>query len=429
MLRTSVPVSYRFREISPLRASESLLANASTVVGIMDNMSRLRSRDLFPSEEPVRPPGKLIGRQSDVEELASQLSNGLHRVLAAPRRTGKSTVCEATIAALRRKRFYTVSVSLFKYTNAASLAEALAQETLANRSAVKRLIERTRNLGSGALSGRSLTAVLRVKSELGEAVEIALEPARRRRDPLQELSAALELPQRIAERDDRQLILLIDELQQLTSGAYSDPEQITQRLRETMHASPRVTCLFAGSIEHLMRDLFSNQHRALYQFGGFHELSRITEDEWRAGLGERFAQDECTVDEEALERIIASGEGHPRSTMLIAQQTHHASVEEDTHHIDGTLAERGYRGALADDAGRHSDLMDRIRAMGNTPVEVTIRLAHHRSPYTDLEKKAANRALNALADASIVIRPGGRGSWTLADPLFSAYVRREISAR
>jgi AAA+ ATPase superfamily predicted ATPase len=393
----------------------------------MDNMARLRSRDLFPSEEPVRPPGKLIGRQSDVEELASQLANGLHRILAAPRRTGKSTVCEATIGTLRRKRFYTVSVSLFKYPNAASLAEALAQETLANRSAVKRLVDRTHNLGSGALSGRSLTAVLRVKSELGEAVEIALEPTRRRRDPLQELGVALELPQRIAERDDRQLILFIDELQQLNSGAYGDPEQITQRLRETLHASPRVSCLFAGSVEHLMRDLFSNQHRALYQFGGFHELSRITEDEWRAGLGERFAQDDCSVDEEALERIIASGEGHPRSTMLIAQQTHHASVEEGTHHIDGTLAERGYRGALADDAGRHSDLMDRIRAMGNTAVDVSIRLAHHRSPYTDLEKKAVNRALNALADTSIVIRPSGRSSWTLADPLFSAYVRREIS--
>jgi len=394
----------------------------------MDNMVRMRSRDLFPSEEPVRPPGKLIGRQSDVEELAAELANGLHRVLAAPRRTGKSTVCQATIAALAGKRFYTVSLSLFKYTNAAAFAEALAQETLANRSALKRLVDHVRNLGSGTLSGRSLTAVLRVKSELGEAVEIALEPTRRRRDPLEELSVALALPQRIAECDDRHLILFIDELQQLTSGAYGDPEQITQRLRETLHASPRVTCLFAGSVEHLMRDLFGNSHRALYQFGGFHELSRITEDEWRTGLGARFAQDGCTVDEEALERMIAAGEWHPRSTMLIAQQVHHASVEEGTRHIDGTLAERGYRGALADDAGRHSDLMDRIRAISNVAVEVTIRLAHHRSPYTGLEKKAASRALNALAGASIVIRPGGRGSWTLADPLFSAFVRREISA-
>ena len=49
-------------------------------------------------------------------------------------------------------------------------------------------------------------------------------------------------------------------------------------------------------------------------------------------------------------------------------------------------------------------------------------------PDFRFEMKGANRALNALADASIVIRPGGRGSWALADPLFAAYVRREIHA-
>lgn len=391
-------------------------------------MSRARSRDLFPSEEPIRPPAKPIGRRSDVDELSSQLADGLHRIVAAPRRTGKSTVCEATVAALRRQDLYTVSVSLFRDTNAAALAEAIAQETLVNRSPLKRLVERVRQLPSRALVGRSLTTVLRVKSELGDAVEIALEPTRKRQDPLHELALALELPQRIAERDDRQLILFIDELQQLTSGAYGDPDQVTQQLREALHDSPRVTCLFAGSVEHLMRDMFSNERRALYQFGGFHELSPITEDEWREGLRARFEQDECEVDEEALELIVAAGEGHPRSTMLIAQQTHHASVEEGTHHIDGTLAERGYRGALAADAGRHADLMDRIRTMGRAAVEVSVRLAHDRSPYEGLEKKAANRALNTLADASIVVRPGGRGSWTLADPLFAAYVRREIHA-
>jgi type II secretory pathway predicted ATPase ExeA len=183
--------------------------------------------------------------------------------------------------------------------------------------------------------------------------------------------------QRIAERDERQLILFVDELQELTSGAYGDPEQITRRLREVQHDSTRVTCLFAGSVEHLMRDMFSNERRALYQFGGFHELSPIADDEWREGLRDRFERDDCIVDAEALDLIVAAGEGHPRTTMLIAQQAHHASVEEGTRRIDGTLAERG---------------------------------------------------LNALADASVVIRPGGRGSWKLADPLFSAYVRREIHA-
>lgn len=389
-------------------------------------MPRLRSRDLFPSDEPIRPPAKPIGRASDVEELVSQLAAGAHRIVAAPRRTGKSTVCEATIAALRRRRLYTVSVSLFTHTNAPALARALVRETLANRSALRRLLERVR--AAGALSGRSMTVAMRLKTELGDAVELALEPGRKGRSSEEELALALELPQRIAERDDRHLVLFIDELQELTAGAYGDPDEVTKHLREAIHRSPRITCLFAGSVEHLMRDLFSNRRRALYQFGGFHALSPITEPEWREGLRERFAQDECQVDDGALARIIADGERHPRATMLIAQQTHVAAVEEGTHRIDAALSERGYRGALAADAARHVDLLERIRAMSATAVDVTVRLAHARSPYAGLENKAANRALKALADASVVIKPAGRGSWRLEDPFFAAYVRREISA-
>jgi len=389
-------------------------------------MARLTSRDLFPSDEPIRPPSRLIGRETDIEELVGQLSSGVHRIVAAPRRTGKSTVCEATVAALRRRRFYSVSVSLFTHTNASVLAVALARETLANRSAAKRLLDRVRS--AGALTGRSLTAAVRLKTELGDAVEIALEPTLPRSSVSDALREALLLPQRIADRDDRQLIVFIDELQELTSGTYGDPDELTKQLRDAVHASPRVTCLFAGSVEHMMRDLFTNRRRALYQFGGFHDLSRITEAEWRAGLRDRFAQDDCTTDEEALGRIITVGEGHPRATMLIAQQTHVAAVEDDTHRIDASLAERGYRGALAADAARHVDLLERIRSMSSAALAVTIRLANGRSPYAGMEKKSANRALNALADASIVLKPRAREPWRLDDPLFAAFLRREISA-
>ena len=104
-----------------------------------------------------------------------------------------------------------------------AIAETLAQETLANRSALKRLVDRVRRLPSRALAGRSLTTVLRVKTELGDGVEIALEPTRKRRDALEELTTALELPQRIAERDERQPIRFVDQLQELTSFSRRTP--------------------------------------------------------------------------------------------------------------------------------------------------------------------------------------------------------------
>ena len=96
----------------------------------------------------------------------------------------------------------------------------------------------------------------------------------------------------------------------------------------------RVTCLFAGSVEHLMRDLFTPRQRAFYQFGGFHALAPIDVEDWRVGLVDRFAEDGCTVTPDALARLIELGEGHPRATMLVAQQTHDAAIADGTHVVD-----------------------------------------------------------------------------------------------
>jgi len=83
-----------------------------------------------------------------------------------------------------------------------------------------------------------------------------------------------------------------------------------------LQCSTRVSVLFAGSIEHLMRDLFAPTDRALSQFGGFHEFAPITPEQWTDGLRRRLALDHTTITDDALARLIDLGEGHPRATML-----------------------------------------------------------------------------------------------------------------
>ncbi len=61
-----------------------------------------------------------------------------------------------------------------------------------------------------------------------------------------------------------------------------------------------------------------------------------------AGLTERFTADDCDVEAGALDRIIDYGGGQPRSTMLIAQKTHLATVELDTRVIDLNWSNRAY---------------------------------------------------------------------------------------
>jgi hypothetical protein len=390
-------------------------------------MTRVRSASLFPTEEPLARE-QMIGRESDVQELVGQLAAGVHRIVAGPRRTGKSSVCRAVVGELRERGFYTVSVSLFLLVDGPALARGLTQEALANRDALHKLIQRTRETAGFVLRGAGLTLMLRVKSELGDAVEMAFDPAAvSGLDAAEAIAAALRLCGKVAERDNRQLILFIDEMQELAGqrASYGNVDALLGRMRELVHDSPPITCLFAGSIEHLMRDIFTSSRRPMAGFGGFHELEPITERQWRVGLTARFEQDHCRVDASALTHIIRAGEGHPRSTMLVAQQTHVAAVEEDAHAVDLVLAERGFRSAMLAEQTRHVDLVDRIRALGGVTLRVSRRLAAGDAPYrAGVEAKSVKRALDALALAGIASR--GHTGWYISDPLLSRYIRENL---
>jgi hypothetical protein len=171
-----------------------------------------------------------------------------------------------------------------------------------------------------------------------------------------------------------------------------------------------------------MRDLFTPAQRALYQFGGFHDLRPIDTDAWRIGLSERFAADGCDVDPTALERIIEYGEGQPRSTMLIAQKTHLTSVELGTQVIDLAVVEQGLLAAMAADRIAHEQIVERIRRSHKLGLVVAERLARGQPVYRGLPRGAVRRAVEALRDAGI-IDSGGRGDWRFSNPLLRRFLR------
>jgi hypothetical protein len=388
----------------------------------MGRVTRKRSRDLFPTDGPVAG-NRLIGREGDVADLVRALGNGIHRVVAGPRRTGKTSVCRAVLGRLRRRGLYVVELDLFRIPNRAELAEALVIESVGNRPALRRAAARARRAGRAALVGATLTASTRLKTELGDEVELAFRPGIAGRDPDRYLAFALGLPQRIAVADDRQLVLFIDEFQEIAGerAPYGDPDALTKQMRSILQDSDRVTCLFAGSLEHLMRDLFTPRHRALYQFGGFHSLGPIDVDDWQVGLTRRFAEDGCTVDGDALAQLIEMGEGHPRATMLVAQQTHDAAVADGTHRVDSGLVAVGLASAMAADRASHELITERIRSLGRHTFVVARRVAQAQRAYPGLEPKAANRALHALRDVGL-IEQHARGEWHVSDPLLRRYL-------
>ena len=383
---------------------------------------RQRSGDLFPTDQPI-PASQMIGREADVREIAAAISGGSSVVLAGARRTGKTSVCDAVLGRLARRGYYTVAVDLFRIATAAELAETLVASTLSNRSPLRRALHQTRRAGRFVADALHTSAVVRSKAQLGEELEIAFSPGLAARDPERYLDYALGLPGRIATADGRQLVVFFDEFQEIASPQqpYGDTDRLTKRMRAIFQRSSGVSYLFAGSLAHLMHDLFTPAHRALHQFGGFHDLRPIDGEAWREGLAQRFVADDCVVGTEALTRIVDYGEGHPRTTMLIAQKAHLTSVELATREIDLAIVVQCLLGALAADRLSHEQALESIRGLHKLGLAVAERVARGQPAYVGLPRGAVRRALEALRGASL-IESSGRGEWRFSNPFLRRFL-------
>src|SRR5438270_638063 len=179
----------------------------------------------------------------------------------------------------------------------------------------------------------------------------------------------------VAAAAGRRMVVFLDEFQEMTSGLFGDGAVLTRQLRAILQRSPHVSVLFAGSMEHLMRDLFAPGERALSQFGAFHELEPIPAAEWRAGLRARLALDRCTIEDSALDRLIELGEDHPRATMLLAQQAHLIARSELRRRIDGAIVAAALAAAMRAERLKHEQTLERIRSISRYAQRLAVRVA------------------------------------------------------
>jgi uncharacterized protein len=365
----------------------------------------------------------MIGRGEDVREMATALAGGASLIVAGPRRTGKTSVCEAAVNRLRGRGLYSASVDLFRIADAAELAETLAAEVLHNRAPARQIVRRARQAGRTALTAAQGTLAMKLKTELGDGVEVAWTPGLAAEDPERALLAALELPQRIALADQRRIVVFFDEFQEIANdrAPYGDPDQLTKRMRSVFQRADQVSFLFAGSLEHVMRDLFAPQRRAFSGFGSFFPLRPITEEDWRGGLRARFEADSCQIGDEALDRLIEYGDLHPRVTMLIAQKAHLLSVLLRTQAIDGDLVAQAYDMAYAGDLPLLDQLVEQVRTAHRRGLVIARRVAANNTLTTGLHKGDVDRALKKLIDIGVVER-FGRGDYRIGNPLLQRHL-------
>jgi hypothetical protein len=343
--------------------------------------------------------------------------------MAGPRRTGKSTVALAALSRIRAAGLYTAHVDLWDYEDLPSLTRALAQSIVANRGTVAKALDRARESGRELRELLPAGAVATLRTHLGEDVELVWSTPSSSRPSQAGIGATIALAQRIAERDKKRIVLFFDEFQDIAAASlrFGDPDLLGKQLRAQLQRSPLVSVLFAGSVEHLMRDLFGPTRRALSQFGNFHELSQILPSEWEQGIAARYRELDVRTTKEAVTEIVRLGQGHPRTTMLIARETLTVALARpETRTIELGDARGGYDLAMRADRLRHEEIVERLRSTAHA-YQIALRVARSQRPYSGTASSSARRALTMMERAGIAERHG-RGDWTIPEPLLRAYL-------
>jgi hypothetical protein len=301
----------------------------------------------FPTDEPIRPEERLIGRRSHLDELEARLlRRRTNTRLAGARRIGKTSVGQAICDRARaRGDWWVLEADLSKHgpiNDAAGLAEHLAEAARTAGIRVRRPqagpLRKTVNKAAALACGAPKTGVEEIDSLVSAAAAVDAALAPKESAQPEDLRKVLEAVTQAARSADRHVLLFVDEAQRLAPmpvravqdwSSPEDSELVQNVLAEVMRDDdPGIVVLLAGSERRLMESLFSEGAPMEY-LGTRYDLPAIGREDWLASLRRRFVNElGLRIEDREIEAILAATGGHPRNTMQVCEEAR-AFAESD----------------------------------------------------------------------------------------------------
>ena len=240
-------------------------------------------------------PETFCDRQEETKNLLDAIQNGRNVTLVAPRRLGKTGLVKHVFGKLEReKRTPTVYADVLAAQNLADFTRIFAGAVFG---ALDTSLEKA--VAKVARLFRSCRPTITYDGVSGVPT-LSVDFAPDRADAtLREVFSYLG-------RKDRPCAVAIDEFQQVSLF----PEKGTEALlRSYVQSVPQVRFVFAGSREHLMRDMFLSSKRPFYQSTQMLSIGPIARDAYRTFASRLFREDGRPLAPEAFDWIYDTFDG------------------------------------------------------------------------------------------------------------------------
>jgi len=368
---------------------------------------------LFPLGGPV-PEGDIVGREDFIISLETRLAEGQSVMLAGPRRIGKTSLALEVLRRLKKKGFYVGLVDFFRTSSRRTIAEAIINSCLENRTGIKKTLNALWD------KAKLLAGSTKIALKL-EELELNIGFPKKEMDDETLLEFAFNLPDLLAERDNKRMVMVFDEFQDAGQIGGMDMYKV---MRSHFQLQKNVSYLFLGSKEGMMDSLFAGKKHAFYRFATVLPIPPIAKESWTGYIAGKFKEKNIEISSDyVLEEVVRLAGGHPQDTMLICLEAYYTLLEAGEKRLTSEIVRIAYERALITLTPLFDEILNEV---GKNPLvrEVLRRLAAGEVIYK--EKNNPNdikRAVDRLL-VSAVIEKKGRGKYKFFEPMLREYILR-----
>lgn len=247
-------------------------------------------------------------RVEDARRLYNNFLALTNTTIISPRRWGKSSLVNRALELLGQTRgeYLTVKLDAFNLKTSDDFLESYA-----------------RSIGNAFTSHDELIEFLRASlPRVNADLVLGAGPAKltlhmERQETKDSVPDILDLPQRLAEKKGKKVVVCIDEFQVVAE--YQDSLAFQRMLRSCWQTHDKVAyCLF-GSKFNLMNELVGKPKMPLYKFGDMFYLKKIATNDWIDYIIERFEDTGKEISVPAAAHLVGLVKNHSYYVQQLAQ--------------------------------------------------------------------------------------------------------------
>lgn len=236
-------------------------------------------------------PEYFCNRTEETKRITSAISSKRNLTLISLRRMGKTGLLKHVKYQLGhlKKPFAVIYVDLLPTMNGNEMLNSISSALYRIRKSEKNFLEKMLSLMA------SLRPRLIMDPLTGEpSIELKVESA-------SEMQSGLEQIVRLISEIKQDIVFMFDEFQQIANY----PEKnIEPMIRSIIQTYPVVPFIFSGSSKHMLENMFMSPGRPFYQSSELMYLDRISDEDYRIFIREKFREGNMQMDDLSINKIF-----------------------------------------------------------------------------------------------------------------------------